>query len=41
MKAVNDEESNINNFKFMTPTSMVNIVRTHIIYSKVNKGCGE
>ena len=38
---VNDEESNSNNYTFMTPTSMVNIFRTHRIDSQVTKGCCE
>ena len=39
--AVNCEDYNSKNSKFMTPTSMINIVRTHIIDSQVTKGCGE
>ena len=38
---VNDEERNSNNYKLMIPTSMVNIIRTHIIDSQVTKGCDE
>ena len=38
---VNDEERNSNNYKLMIPTSMVNIIRTHIIDSQVTKDCGE
>ena len=38
---VNDEKSNSNNSTFMTPTSMVNIVRSCIIDSLVTKGFGE
>ena len=38
---VNDEERNSNNSTFMTPTSMVNIVRSCIIDSLVTKGFGE
>ena len=38
---VNDEDINSKNSTFTTPTSMVNIVRTHMIYSQEIKSCGE
>ena len=38
---MNDEDSNSNNYIFMKPNSMVNIVITHMIDTQVIKGHGE
>ena len=38
---VNDDDSNSNNCTFITPTSMVNIFRSHMIDIQVNKGRGK